>query len=171
MEDDSTEDLKNCIESLKFYKNKFFGEYQGKKDNTTFIETPDWIKNKKSTINPVNKDNKCFKYSIIISLYYKEIKNNAERISKIKPFINNLNWETINFPPKEEDYRTFEMNNKPIALNILQVNEQKISHFYKSDFNKTREKQVILLMTNDNEKQHYLAVKKLNGLFLKKDRS
>ena len=57
------------------------------------------------------------------------------------------------------------MNNKPIALNILQVNEQKISHFYKSDFNKTREKQVILLMTNDNEKQHYLAVKKLNGLF------
>ena len=37
--------------------------------------------------------------------------------------------------------------------------------FYKSDFNKTREKQVILLMMNDNEKQHYLAVKRLNGLF------
>ena len=67
------------------------------------------------------------------------------------------------------------MNNKPIALNILQVNEQKISHLYKSEFNKTREKQVILLMINDNEcnfleKQHYLAVKKLNGIF-KADRS
>ena len=101
-------------------------------------------------------------------MYYKETKNNPERISKIKPFINNLNWENINFPPEEQDYRTFEMNNKSIALYILQVNEQKISHFYKSEFNKTKEKQVILLVINDNEKQHYLAVKRLNGLFLKK---
>ena len=27
---------------------------------STFIESPDWIKNKKCTINPQNKDNKCF---------------------------------------------------------------------------------------------------------------
>ena len=57
------------------------------------------------------------------------------------------------------------MNIKSIALSILQVNEQDISHFCKSDFNKTREKQVILLIINDNEKQSYLAVKRLNGLF------
>ena len=60
------------------------------------------------------------------------------------------------------------MNDKSIALNILQVNEQNISHFYKSEFNKTRENKVILLMINDNEKQYYLAVKKVNGLFKKK---
>ena len=52
------------------------------------------------------------------------------------------------------------MNNKSITLNILQVNEQKISHFYKSDFHKTREKQVVFLVINGDEKQHYLAVKK-----------
>ena len=85
----------------------------------TFVEFPDWIKNKKCTINPQNKDNKCFQYSIIVSMYHKEIKNNPERISKIKPFINNFNWENINFPPEEEDYKTLEMNNKSIALNIL----------------------------------------------------
>ena len=56
------------------------------------------------------------------------------------------------------------MNNKSVALNILQVNEQKISHFFKSEFNKTIVKQVILLVISDNEKQHYLAVKRLNGL-------
>ena len=28
-----------------------------------FIHSPDWIKNKKATINPINKkDNKCFQY-------------------------------------------------------------------------------------------------------------
>ena len=134
----------------------------------TFIESPDWIKNKKCTINPQNKNNKCFQYSIIIYLCNKEIKNNPEKIPKIKPFINSLNWENINFPPEEQDYKTFEMNNKSIALNILQVNEQKISHFYKSEFNKTREKQVILLMINDDEKQHCLAVKKLNALLKKR---
>ena len=28
------------------------------------------------------------------------------------PFINNLKWENINFPPQEQDYKTLEMNNK-----------------------------------------------------------
>ena len=139
-------------------------------NNSTFIETPEQIKNKKYAINPQNKDNKCFQYSIIASLFHKKIKNNPERISKTKPFINDLNWENINFPPQEQDYKTFEMNNKSIALNVLQAHEQEISHYYKSEFNKTREKQAILLMINDNslEKQHYLAVEILNSL-LKKD--
>ena len=62
------------------------------------------------------------------------------------------------------------MNNKSIALSILQVNEQKIrmNLTSKSEFNKTRENKVILLMINDNEKQHYLALKKLNCLLKKK---
>ena len=39
------------------------------------------------------------------------------------------------------------MNNKSIALNVLYAtNEEKISLFYQSRFDKTREKQVILLM-------------------------
>ena len=148
------EDLKNInfllkgVESITYIFTKIIIE-------NTFIESPDWIKNKKCTINPQKQDNKCFQYSVIISLYHKEIKNNPERISRIKPFINNLNWGNINFPPE---------NNKSIALNILQVNEQKISHFYKSDFNEIREKRVLILMISDNEKQHYLAVNKLNGL-------
>ena len=75
-------------------------------NNLTFIETPDRIKYKECTINPQNKDSKCFQYSNIISLYHKEIKDNPERTSKIKPFINNLNWENINFPRQEQDYKT-----------------------------------------------------------------
>ena len=60
------------------------------------------------------------------------------------------------------------MNNKSIALNILQFNnEQKISHYYKSEHNKARENKVILLIMRDNEKQHYLFVKSLSGLLKK----
>ena len=141
--------------------------------SNTFIESPEWIKNKKCKMNPQNKDNECFLYSITVALNYQNIKNNPERISKIKPFINSLNWDNINFPPKEQDYKNFEMNNKSIALNVLHTHSDgKISYLYKSEFNKTREKNVILLMITDGEcnstqKQHYLAVKKLNALFKK----
>ena len=138
-------------------------------DDSTFIETPDQIKNKKCTINPQNKDNKCFQYSITAYLYHKETKCHPERISKIKPYINKFNWQNINFPTQGQDFKTFEMNNKSIAVNILEFNnEQKINHYYKSEHNKTRENKVILLILKDNEKQHYLAVKKLNALLKKR---
>ena len=53
------------------------------------IHFPDWIKNKKATINPINKkDNKCFQYAITVGLNYEEIGKHAERITKIKPFLN-----------------------------------------------------------------------------------
>ena len=39
--------------------------------------------------------------------------------------------------------------------------------YYKSDFNKTRENQVILLIISDEHKQHYIFVKNLNALLKK----
>ena len=84
----------------------------------------------------------------------------------IKPYVNNFNWENINFPPTQQDYQNFEINNDLIALNILQINnKQKISHYYKSQYNKTRENKIILLMIAYNNKQHYIFVKKFNTLF------
>ena len=60
------------------------------------------------------------------------------------------------------------MNNKSIALNILQHSDEKISHVYNSEFNKTREKQVILLIISDGKKQHRIFVKNINSLLKKK---
>ena len=37
------------------------------------IDPPDWIKNKKATLNPKIKDNECFKYAITVALNHKEI--------------------------------------------------------------------------------------------------
>ena len=34
------------------------------------IVSPDWIKNKKTTINPINKKDKCFQYAVTVALYY-----------------------------------------------------------------------------------------------------
>ena len=41
----------------------------------SYIMSPDWIGSKKATINPKNeKDNECFKWSIIAELNYNKIK-------------------------------------------------------------------------------------------------
>ena len=54
----------------------------------SYIDSPKWLKNKKATINPQNKkDDRCFQYAATVALNYQKIKNNPERISKIKPFI------------------------------------------------------------------------------------
>ena len=58
----------------------------------TFVETPTWLSSKKCTINPQNNDDKRFQYSVTLSLYHKQI----------KPDVNNLNWNNINFHQKNK---------------------------------------------------------------------
>ena len=61
---------------------------------SSYTESPNWLKNKKATINPQNtKDNNCFQYAIIAALNHHNIDHHPERISKIKPFINRYNWK------------------------------------------------------------------------------
>ena len=131
----------------------------------SYIHSPKWLKDKKSTINPKNNDDKCFQYAVTLALNLDKIKRDSQRISKIKPFIDQYNWKYIDFPPTSKDWKKFEPNNE-IALNILYVphNTRKIQVTYKWKQNLTCDKQVILLMITDGEKWHYLTVKNLPGL-------
>ena len=131
----------------------------------SYIDSPQWLKNKKSTINPINNDYQCFQYAVTLALNLDKIRKNPQRISKIKPFIDQYNWKDIDFPATSKDWEKFELNNA-IALNILYVphNTRKIHVAYKSKHNLTRENQIILLMITDGEKWHYLTVKNLSGL-------
>ena len=72
----------------------------------SYIDSPDWKKNKKATINSINKkDNRCFQYPVTVLLNHEKIKNDPQRITKIKPFINKYNWEGINFPSEQDDWK------------------------------------------------------------------
>ena len=105
----------------------------------SYIHSFTWIDSKKATINPKNYDNKCFQYSYVIALDYKEIGDHPERISKIIPFIDKYSWKGIDFPPQLKDWKKCELNNKSIALNILYVphNTKKIRYAYESKYNLT----------------------------------
>ena len=53
----------------------------------SYINSPKWLKNEKAITNPKSNDDKCFQYAITVTLNYQNIKNNPERLIKIKPFI------------------------------------------------------------------------------------
>ena len=81
------------------------------------------------------------------------MKKIPQRISKIKPFIDQYNWKEIDFPSHSKDWKNFKQKNKTIALNILfvQYNTEKIRLAFISKHNFKRENHVILLMITDDK--------------------
>ena len=134
----------------------------------SYIQTREWISVKKAIINPKNtKDECCFAYSIVASIHNEEIDNHPERISKLTPYNNNYDWTDINFPSEQKDWNKFEKNNKDVSLNVLSArhSKKKINIIRVSKFNRNGKHQVILLMiTDENKKWHYVAVKCLSRL-------
>ena len=57
----------------------------------SYIDSPEWLKNKKATINPKNNDDKYFQYALTVALNPEQIKKDPQRIAKIKPFIDQYN--------------------------------------------------------------------------------
>ena len=54
----------------------------------SYIDSLDWIKNKRTTINPTNKkDNKYVQYLATVALNHEEIWTNPETKTEIKPFM------------------------------------------------------------------------------------
>ena len=113
------------------------------------MNSPDWIKNKKATINHVNKkDNKCFQYDVTVGVNHEEIGKHSERIKKAKSFVNKYNWEGIYFPSEKDDWKKIEENNLTIALNVCMLKNIYIDIYptYVSKHNSNQEKQIILLV-------------------------
>ena len=75
----------------------------------SYIDSPKWLKNKRARINPQNKkDDRCFQYAVTVALNHEQIKGHLERISKIKLFIDQYNWNHIDFPSHGKDWKKFE---------------------------------------------------------------
>ena len=69
----------------------------------SYIESAKWIKDKKSTINLKDNDYKCFQYAVTVALNCNKINKHLQRVSKMKPFINQYSWNDIDFPSTSKD--------------------------------------------------------------------
>ena len=130
---------------------------------SSYIPLPDWLMKKKAIINPRNSDMKCFKWAIITAMKWEEIGNNPERISKLKRYENEFNWEEIKYPVSFKDITKFEKNNE-ISVNILAIENRKIYICRKGrDYDRNVNWMLIADVENPNKK-HYVPVKSLSRL-------
>ena len=113
---------------------------------------------KKTKINPKNeKDNECFKWSIIEGLNYNKIK---EKELKKKEKFKRVDTD---FSSHQRDWEEFEQENTSIALNFLLVshNSDEIELAYESNYNKRKNQVILLMISNEANNYYYFAVKKL----------
>ena len=62
-----------------------------------------------------------------VVLNHQSIKNDPQRISKIKPFIDQSEWKGIDFPSYSKDWKRLEQNIRQLLL---------ISYLYRTVLNK-----------------------------------
>ena len=135
---------------------------------SSYNELPEWMKSKKAVINSQNKDEECFKWAVIAALHHEEIKEDHQRISRLRPYENQYNWKGVKFPVSIKKIDKFEKNNPGIAVNMLFSNEKgqkkNIYTVRRSEPNVKCKKHVNLLMIENGEKWHYTAIKTISRL-------
>ena len=128
----------------------------------TWIALPKELANKNAIINPKNKDNKCFLWSVLRALNPK--KDKSERIDKkLKEKENTLNMEGIEYPVGLKDIDKFERQNPSIFITVLGYEGKRVYPLRNSN-NTNREHDVILILIEEEGVNHYCLVKNVSRL-------
>ena len=75
---------------------------------SSYVPLPDWLMKKKAMINPKNSDRECFKWAVIAAINWEEIGNNPERVSKLRRYEREFDWNGLEFPLSFRDINKFE---------------------------------------------------------------
>ena len=120
---------------------------------SSYIDLPPKVKHTKAVVNVKNEDNKCFMWSVLPGLYPQDI--HAERVSHYQPFINELNFDGINFPVAIKDIPKYEKQNE-ISINVFGY-EQDVYPLYITKH--TYERHIDLFYLTKDTNSHYCYIK------------
>ena len=121
-----------------------------------------------SLVNIQNEDQKCFLWCVLAHIH--KIKTNPERVSKYKPFENEINMRRIDYPVKIKDIDKFENQNENISINVFSLVNNDLKTIYPlriSLENKTFYN-IDLLYVEQDGNTHYCLIKKLESLLFNK---
>ena len=101
---------------------------------SSYIDLPIELKNpKKGLINIKNNDQKCFLWGHV--RHINPLKEHPERITKMdKKIACNLNYDKIEFPVKEKDFKKIEVQNN-ICINVFCYENEMVFPIYIFDQN------------------------------------
>ena len=140
---------------------------------SSYIDLPLEIKNKKACVNVQNNNQECFKFSILAALHYDEIQKDHFRPSKYTKWLNDLNFDGVDFPVDLKDIDKFE-NQNPYRINVLGYENKEIYPLRISNKLSANELTINLLLINDENSEksedknnHYVWIKDLSKLLSK----
>ena len=109
---------------------------------------------KKGLINIKNNDQKCFLWRHV--RHINPLKEHPERITKIdRKIVHNLNYDRIEFPVEENDFKKIEVQNN-ICINVFCCENEMVFPIYVSD--KKFESSIDLLLLINDDKSHYVYI-------------
>ena len=127
---------------------------------SSYIPLPDWLAKQKAIINPKNSDLECFKWAVIAAMRWEEINRDHQRISKLRRYEDDFDWDGIKFPASIRDIKRFESRNE-ITINILALEDKKV---YICRKGKEYGRVANLMLIMDHNKKHYVEIKSLKRL-------
>ena len=127
---------------------------------SSYIPLPDWLVKKGAIINPKNSDMECFKWAVIAAMKWRDIDNHPERISKLRRYEDDFDWNKIKFPASFRDIKKFESRYE-ITINILAF-EGKQVYICRKGKEYNRVANLMLIMDHNNK--HFVAIKSLRRL-------
>ena len=124
---------------------------------SSYLPLPDWVSRKGGVINPQNlNDKECFKWAVIAGLHYSDIRSHPERISNLRRFEYDYDWDGLEFPLSIKGIREFERR-KDAIVNVLVV----VLHNQRKEYD-YRKEVVNLLLIDEGQQRHYTAFKNLS---------
>ena len=135
---------------------EFYGIEQ-LRGGSTFINLPTELVKKKACINVKNKDNHCFKWSILSALH--PASTHSDRLSNYKQYENDLNDTDFEYPIHVKDVQRFADKNK-LIINVFGY-EGKVTIYHTDSKIYKEELPIINLLLYSN---HYVWIKNMSAL-------
>ena len=123
---------------------------------------------RKRLINIKNNDQKCFLWCHV--RHINPLKEHPEKIYKIDKKIacNLLNYDEIEFPVEEKDFKKIEVQNN-ICINVFGYENELVFPIYVS--NQIFENLMDLLLLINGDKSHYVYIKDFNTFMFHKTKN
>ena len=137
----------------------------------TYLPLPAKLANKKAIINVRNKDNECLKWALRAALYPPKNGKDPQRTSKY-PVNDGINYGGIDFPTPVGRIEKLEAQNRNLAINVFgwENDEVTIHRVSKKEANVPRIN-LMLIVSEEEEIQHYCYVKSHNALLRNQTKS
>ena len=149
---------------------------------SSYIPTPEGLKQTQSVVNVQNEDNLCFIYSILAVIHYDDITAHRCRGSMYNEYMQELKFKQKWMPMRLYKIRQFEQMNPGYSINVFKYNEDPLElrmmsdeyddndNIYKNPYvdiiyrSKSVGREIFLLLLENGNNHHYISVTNLDRL-------